>query len=40
MKRGREFGLQPVGRLSSDDVNKDDGDDDDYAVNATKGEDG
>ena len=38
---GREFGLQLVGRLSSDDVNKDDGDDDNYAVSTTtKGEDG
>ena len=37
---GREFGLQSVGRLSSNDVNKDDGDDDDYAVTATKGEGG
>ena len=37
---GREFGLQSVGRLSSDDVNNDDGDDDDYAVTATKGEGG
>ena len=37
---GREFGLQAVGRLSSDDVKKDNGDDDDYAVAATKGEDG
>ena len=37
---GRKFGLQSVGRLSSDDVNKDDGDDDDYVVTAAKGEDG
>ena len=35
---GREFGLQSVGRMSSNDVNKDDGDDDDYAVTATEGE--
>ena len=37
---GREFGLQPASRLSSDNVNKDNGDDDDYAVTATKGESG
>ncbi len=37
---GREFGLQSVGRLSSNAVSKDDGDDDDYAVTATKGEGG
>ena len=37
---GREFGLQLVCRLSSDDVKKDNGDDDDYAVTATKGEGG
>jgi hypothetical protein len=37
---GREFGLQSVGLLSSENVNKDDGDDDDYAVTATKGEGG
>ena len=37
---GREFGLQPVGWLSRDNVNNDDGDDDDYDVTAAKGEDG
>ncbi len=37
---GRDFGLQLVGRLSSDDVNKDDGYDDDYAVTTVKGKDG
>ena len=37
---GREFGLQSAGRLSSNNVNKDDGDDDNYAVTSTKGEDG
>ena len=37
---GRDFGLQLVGWLSSNNVNKDNGDDDDYAVTATKGEDG
>ena len=37
---GREFGLQLVGRLSSDDVKTDDGDDDNYAVTTTKGEGG
>ena len=38
MNEGREFGLQLVGWPSSDNVNKDDGDDDDYAITATKGE--
>ena len=37
---GREFGLQSVGWLSSDAVNKDDGDDDDYAITVTKREGG
>ena len=37
---GREFGLQSVGWLSSDNVNKEDGDDDNYSVTATKREGG
>ena len=37
---GREFGLQSVGRLSSNNVNKDYGDDDNFDVTATKGEGG
>ena len=37
---GREFGLQSVGRMSRDNVNKDNRDYDDYAVTAAKGEDG
>ena len=37
---GMEFGLQLVGWLSSNGVNKDNGDDDNYAVTSAKGEDG